>query len=461
MGRNNQKRRRHKLRRKEDAARDANRDTRATGGSRGAHRGDHGTPASGTARDQVGFDDRTVEVLLHDAAVSYWAQDGAVNQAVGSQLARAWTEVPERVATVAATMLTQVVRTAWTFGWQPGDLPRLMARRGGPRHGRLCTVLIGLDAERYRDRTDADPAWIDQLDEIGAPSTSDGAGSLFPVWLERERIDPVEGLQVVTELLAHLWHLQRIPTLIDPPDQWGRPGARARQAPDHIDHKILTRVRALLTKAESTTFPDEADALTTKAQELMTRYAIDRAVVEGTERSEAQGRRIGIDDPYASAKSILLSAVAAATRCRAVWSGPLGFSTVFGFPTDLEVVEILFTSLLVQATRAMTAAGNKSDNARLRSRQFRQSFLVSFAIRIDQRLSESAETTVAEAAVEYGSALLPVLASRLDAVEELCDEVYPELTRQSLSANDPAGWSAGAIAADQASLAVGAEVERT
>ena len=37
---------------------------------------------------------------------------------------------------------------------------------------------------------------------------------------------------------------------------------------------MLERVRALLAKAESTTFPEEADALTAKAQQLMTRHAL-------------------------------------------------------------------------------------------------------------------------------------------------------------------------------------------
>ena len=44
-------------------------------------------------------------------------------------------------------------------------------------------------------------------------------------------------------------------------------------APDSArpDEKVLGRVRALLAKAESTTFPEEAEALTAKAQELMAR----------------------------------------------------------------------------------------------------------------------------------------------------------------------------------------------
>src|SRR5690606_41250468 len=44
-------------------------------------------------------------------------------------------------------------------------------------------------------------------------------------------------------------------------------------------------------------------------------------------------------------------------RCRAIWSSNLGFTTVLGFPTDVESVELLYTSLLVQATAAMVRGG--------------------------------------------------------------------------------------------------------
>ena len=43
-----------------------------------------------------------------------------------------------------------------------------------------------------------------------------------------------------------------------------------------MDEKKLSRVRALLAKAESSSFPEEAEALSAKAQELMTRHALDR-----------------------------------------------------------------------------------------------------------------------------------------------------------------------------------------
>ncbi|MGH3851670.1 MAG: DUF2786 domain-containing protein, partial [Pseudonocardiaceae bacterium] len=174
------------------------------------------------------------------------------------------------------------------------------------------------------------------------------------------------------------------------------------------DERILEKVRALLAKAESTTFPLEAEALSAKAQELMARHAIDEAMAGaaqgGTGENVPTGVRLRVDDPYAGAKTLLLSVVASANRCRAVWSKSLGFSTIMGFESDLEFVKILYTSLLVQVTSAMVAAGPQVDlSGRSRTRSFRQAFLVAYANRIGERL-RAAEAGSRVAAVEkYGS----------------------------------------------------------
>src|SRR5690606_36502443 len=95
-----------------------------------------------------------------------------------------------------------------------------------------------------------------------------------------------------------------------------------------------------------------------KAQELMARHSVDEALLAAAAPSpEAPvGCRIGVEAPYEQTKAVLLDAVASANHCRAVWNEALGFSTVVGFASDLEAVELLYTSLLVQATTAMTKA---------------------------------------------------------------------------------------------------------
>jgi hypothetical protein len=225
---------------------------------------------------------------------------------------------------------------------------------------------------------------------------------------------------------------------------------------------MLDRVRALLAKAESTEFPEEAEALTSRAQALMARHSIDDALLAAeAERSgragpgDAAGRRMFVDSPYEAAKAVLLDVIATANRCRSIWLKNLGLCTVVGFPADLDAVELLFTSLLVQGTTAMVAAGSRQDAlGRSRTRSFRQSFLAAYAQRIGERLSEAAGAAERQAAADTpGVNLLPVLAARHRVVDESFEAMFPDLTRFSAgSVNDGEGWIAGRAAADVATL---------
>lgn len=227
---------------------------------------------------------------------------------------------------------------------------------------------------------------------------------------------------------------------------------------------MLTRIRALLAKAEATDFPEEAESLTGKAQELMARHSIDEALLAaGAPAGEIpMAWRIGVDSPYEQAKAILLDAVATANRCRSVWNEPFGFSTVVGFETDLEAVELLYTSLLVQGTAAMTKAEARlhagkgaRGAARKRTRTFRQSFLAAYAHAMGARLEAATEAQVSEAR-EADGGLLPVLASREVAVSAATERLFPETVSTRLrGVSDVEGWRQGTRAAEQARVGHG------
>jgi hypothetical protein len=266
-------------------------------------------------------------------------------------------------------------------------------------------------------------------------------------------------------LITVLSELPPIEVLVPPPGT-APPAARRGAAGGagqgrHIDPRLLDRVRALLAKAESSTYPPEAEAYTAKAQHLVARHSIDEALLvsrPGAETVVPFARRIGVDHPYEGEKAALLDAVARANRCHAVWSPELGFVTLFGFDADIDAVDLLHTSLLVQAHRAMARTeppGGKAGRARLKS--FRQSFLVAFAVRIGERLAGAAEAALADAtstASETGAAgLLPVLASRDEQVRATMQKVFPRTVRSRGSKVDSReGWDSGRAAADRAAL---------
>ena len=175
--------------------------------------------------------------------------------------------------------------------------------------------------------------------------------------------------------------------------------------------------------------------------------------------------RVWVERPYEQEKVRLLHAVADANRCRTVWSSGLGFATVVGHTADLAAVETIFTSLLLQATRAMVGEGSQiTRDGTSRTRRFRKSFLTAYAVRIGDRLREAmqAETESAMGGTELDAstgdssgsrALVRVLAERSAHVDSLVDELFPTLVhKQSRLTTDAQGWAAGQRAADSASL---------
>jgi hypothetical protein len=136
---------------------------------------------------------------------------------------------------------------------------------------------------------------------------------------------------------------------------------------------------------------------------------------------------------------------------RVVLMPAFGIATLVGMPGDLDAVELLVTSLLLQAGRALADAAQQA-GARGRSTAYRRGFLYAYAQRIEERLTEARDAARVEATATYGSALAPVLADRQAAVDEALEELFPSLRRRSGRTVDPAGWHAGREAADAADL---------
>ena len=219
---------------------------------------------------------------------------------------------------------------------------------------------------------------------------------------------------------------------------------------------VLAKVRALLAKAESTQFEAEAEALTAKAQELMARHRIEAAMLDTGGRSRRDGptsRVVVIDDPYADAKAMLLSAVADANGCSAVWSKASRRATVFGFADELAGTELLFTSLLVQSATALHRAGPQIDRyGRSRTKRFRRAFLIAFAVRVGERLRAAVGAMVDDEQSTSGADLVPVFARRDAEVEAAARAAFPDARSRTTSVSDAGGWHAGTAFGDRADL---------
>jgi hypothetical protein len=321
-------------------------------------------------------------------------------------------------AEAASQCLAQAIDDSARRGWSRADIDRLAARR--PELNAAASAIV-FDALRSVP--------------VGMPSDGDGRDP---------RAAQVGWLRAVVVAIAFLQDLPPFPVFRQAQPSTGDPEQRRK----------LDKIRALLAKAEATSFDEEADAFTTKAQELIARYAISEAMLEsGTDpHADVVALRLNVDDPYASAKALLLQAISDANNCATSWIEWIGVSMVFGREADTRAVELLYASLLLQANASMRRAGSVVDHAgRSRTRSFRQSFLVGFASRTKERLIEANRTAEAAATAEDGSAFLPVLAARKSAADDARDAASPVSGRRRVSTSSGDGYLAGRAAADTAS----------
>lgn len=370
------------------------------------------------------------------------------------------------VERVLTGCLRDLLGQAWRRGWEPVDLDRFVGRRHRAVDRAFLIDCMADELGRHAAAT-VDPRWHGQLEELDA-------GVWWPKDSTLLRARATEGswpavLQAAVQVLHLLGGLPALEVLGPAPGEYHAP--RRAQAP--VDERILSRVRALLAKAESTTFEAEAETFTAGAQALMARHSIDAALLSASGRQDRQAptaRRIGLEAPYETPKVHLLTQVADANRCRTVWSKELGFVTVVGFAADLDAVETLFTSLLVQSTRAMRQEGSRTyaDGAS-RTRSFRRSFLLAFGQRIGERLRQATDDVLEEMTAQGtgpsyhrpDTALVPVLAERAREVDDATDLMFPQVRRSTASAGtDPEGWQSGRRAADRAALDRGAHLSR-
>ncbi|MFF0144063.1 uncharacterized protein DUF2786 [Amycolatopsis sulphurea] len=355
------------------------------------------------------------------------------------------------VAMGAGIALASVLGRLWEAGWTPADVCEYARRNVGDEATGLLVDGIAADTAKHASAT-VDERWVAQVQGIGADVWWSHDRPHFLQWAERAGVVMAQALLTVTGLLAELMTLPELPVIVPPP---GSRVARATRSARGVDQKVLGRVRGLLAKAESTQFPEEAEALSAKAQELMNRYAFERALLDADahRKQTASSTRMWLDAPYVEAKSHLVAAIAQANRCRSVFYAKLGFVALVGEEMDLEITELLTTSLLVQATHAMVAEGRHiTRTGSSRTRSFRRSFLVSYAVRIGERLAEAGSR--AHDPVE-DARLLPVLTDRSRVVEETFEAMFSgALVQRSAPVSNGAGWQAGRAAADHADLTI-------
>ncbi|THV30029.1 DUF2786 domain-containing protein [Glycomyces paridis] len=366
-------------------------------------------------------------------------------------------EWPGLLALAFAGFGDDAVEQAWQRGWMPQEAVGALRRSRSDEAVRAGAILMRGQLARY-PRTHLSDRWQDQRDALAEHGPYAGVAEAAAGLGRWDRIVLWAAVLEATDRIEDLPGIPRVEPLPGSP-------VLVHGFTGNESSKVYERIRALLAKAESTDADAEAEAFTAKAQQLIARHSINEALLSrtGTDKREPEAIRVLVERPYESSKSELLAQIAHANHCKSVHWPEGGFTTLIGDRDDLRSVELLYNSLLVQATAAMTRAGSRTDEyGRPRTRSFRQSFLASFAFRIGERLRESAEDTEREMAAETGTDLVPVMRGRDEQVEARTKSLFPRLkSGRSLRISDYEGHMAGRAAADAAQLGAGPSITRS
>ncbi|MEU6858470.1 DUF2786 domain-containing protein [Glycomyces sp. NPDC046736] len=358
---------------------------------------------------------------------------------------------PQVLARVFTELGDDAIGHAWKLGWMPREVLSAVRKALTAEAVRACAAMMRGQLERYSD-TELSDRWIVHREELAGQTS---AKNLAEAARGLGRWDRIALWALVLEVLDLIDEMPQIPRVEPLP---GSPMIAHRLGVAESS-RTYERIRALLAKAESTDSDAEAEAFTAKAQQLIARHSINEALLSSTEqrKREPETLRIIIERPYEKPKSELLAQIADANHCRPVYWAAGGFTTLVGDRSDLQSVELLYNSLLVQATAAMTRAGSLADRAgKSATRAFRQSFLASFAWRIGERLRESAAETAREFSEATGTDLVPVMRVRDERVDAKTHELFPKLVRgRSTRITNYEGHVAGLAAADAARLTTG------
>ena len=235
-------------------------------------------------------------------------------------------------------------------------------------------------------------------------------------------------------------------------------GVPATEAPD----RLLDRVRKLLAKAEAEGVTvEEAQAFTAKAAELMAKYGIDRALLAATrpETDKPDNRIVEIYNPWARVQAHLLCRLAAALRCQCILL-PVSEGQrvhVFGYASDIERADVLYTSVLVQMWHGLVAAQVPAMAYNVRA--WRRSWLLGYTAAVIAKVRAAEEraeraATVAEPAGAGSSRTALVLADRSMVIRQTVAQAYP-LTRTARVTYTGSGYGDGYAQGKRADIGAG------
>ncbi|MEU3269189.1 DUF2786 domain-containing protein [Streptomyces bacillaris] len=225
-----------------------------------------------------------------------------------------------------------------------------------------------------------------------------------------------------------------------------------------VDNAKLKKIRALLDMAEGEGLsPEAAENYRLKAYELMAKYGIEQALLDAAKpgSDKPADRIINLDNPWSMEKVRLMNGLAQAMGCELIHLGRSEAGGrkvhVFGHESDLQRMDILFTSLLLQMFRELARTPVPPYDT---PRAFRRSWIMGFADKVSVRVGEAERRARNEAAemTADGRSTALVLADRKALVRRAFEDAYPRRRNGGRTTMRGRGYGAGAAAGARADI---------
>lgn len=232
------------------------------------------------------------------------------------------------------------------------------------------------------------------------------------------------------------------------------------------DDKMITRIAALMAKAERAGSKHEAEAYFAKAQELMSKHAIDEALVMLSKGGDPQALIESEIIDCGTDRSVqnLLWIVAKNNNCAPIYvwrsyyskSGQLRKKTdriqIYGTRSDIEFTKMLFASLLMFCQQTLALMREVSPE-KYSGKAYGYSFRLGFGTGVGAKMRMARDTATREA----GAGKELVLRDKAKIAEAALEAANPDSTKRSgvLTYSNSDAYKAGQKRGAQADVSGG------
>lgn len=210
--------------------------------------------------------------------------------------------------------------------------------------------------------------------------------------------------------------------------------------PSDEQAKNREKIAALLRKAESTPYEEEASTYIHKAAELQHKYNITHVSADLDQKSKVKADRLYISAPYAREKGVLLNAIASHCNVQTIALTSSGIICLVGFLDDIAYVKDMFASLERQCLYYMHNSpkahltGNSAETA-----SFRRSFIIAYALRIGEILRQAEE----ESSPDLTKAQEKAVAIAESSVNRIFRTIFPHVSTHRVQPHNASGFNEG------------------